>query len=205
MLKKSICMFFCLVLFTGCITDTELAKGENTQIDQEETTKKTEEFTQEELMEEAAIQDEEGMPYMNPRDFPYIYDGYNPEFQNPWDTYNLLDSVIILTIEDMQGSKTFIDGDVYSFVNKEGRNTSPAKLPINGKKAKVAHLYVSKTEATTKLKKDDVIALEAVLNQTHGVIQKIVEIHITGEVVHLITRAPQPDEIWGTPRLKERN
>lgn len=35
-----------------------------------------------------------------------------------------------------------------------------------------------------------------------GTMQKIIDVNITGEV-HLITRAPQSDEMWGTPRMKE--
>lgn len=209
-------MIFCTLSLTGCI-QKETAVQNPIETQDKETTGTTEpneapesqktepdEFTLEEIMENAPEQGEDGMPYMN-TDFDSItYEGYDPELVNPWDFYDLYDSVIRLTVEDMKGSKAFWDGDVYSFIDKDGRKGKPARLPVGDRKPEIVHLYMSKTEVTEKLKKEDVLALEAIFNYPKGAMVKVIYAETKGEVVHLATICPQPTELWKSfPTEKE--
>lgn len=205
MLRKTMCLLFFVTLLSGCISESGThtsSQAENESRTGESETVRNDEFTEGEIMENAPVQDETGMPYMH-RDIEIIYDGYPLTIGKPWDIYNFLDSVKLLTVNDMKGSHTFFNGDVYSFVRKDGNSGQPATLPIGDEDTEIAHLYMSKTKSTESLKAGDVIALEGVLNQPDGIIQKVVKIEITRDIIHLATIAPRPDEMWGTPRMKK--
>lgn len=195
---------FCTLLLAGCSKDTTEQKTQvetTCKIEEKKNTgawkTKPEDFKLEEIMENAPKQEEDGTPYMNTGFHRVTYEGYHPELKNPWDFYDFYDSVIRLTVEDMKGSKTFFDGDVYSFIDKDGRKELPARLPVGDRDPEIVHLYMSKTNVTEKLKEGDVLALEAVFNYPDGAMVKVIHADTKGEVVHLATICPQPyTELW---------
>lgn len=196
MTKKIIMTIFIAVLLVGC--------GNGKGNEESGQVKKPEDKIQSSSSEEKGSNNENiegnGMPYINPQ---VTYELSNVEIKNPWDTYNLLDSVIKLKKQDMKGATTFINGEVYSYIDSNGLNDFAVTLPVGNREPEKADLYMSETNVTKKLKTGDVIALEGTTIDPTGSIQKIDKIEITNHIIHITTICPQPQEIFGTPALKE--
>lgn len=186
MTKKNLMIVFITVLLVACGNGETNEESRNTvNNEQMPSTSEKKEKNQE---------NSDGMPYISPENIDYSLGSEDNVF-HPWKDGDLLESVIKLEEKDMKGKVTFINGDVYSFIDGNGMNDKPAKLGAPNEEPKKVDLYMAKTEATKKLKVNDVIALAGVRSCSFGAIQKIVSIEITNEVVHIVAKCPKPEEM----------
>lgn len=128
----------------------------------------------------------------------------NPELYDPWEIYPfMLGSVKELSIDDLTGNVTFLEGNIYSMITKDGTREEPPNLPVGDNKPKTAELYLAKTDATDSLTEGDVIALAATKLYPTGIVQEIIKIHSTnGDFCHFTTRAPQPDNLIDKKKME---